>query len=39
MGAELIEFPGIGHDMMLDGGWEEPAEAMLGWIDAAVDSA
>jgi pimeloyl-ACP methyl ester carboxylesterase len=39
MDAELIEFPGIGHDMMLDGGWEEPAEAMLGWIDAAVDSA
>jgi pimeloyl-ACP methyl ester carboxylesterase len=38
MSAELIEFPGIGHDMMLDGGWEEPAEAMLGWIDAAVAS-
>ncbi len=37
--AELIEFPGIGHDMMLDGGWEGPAEAMLGWIDAAVDAA
>ncbi len=34
--AELIEFPGIGHDLMLDGGWEEPAEAMLGWIDAAL---
>ena len=33
-GAESIEFPGIGHDLMLDGGWEEPAEAMLGWIDA-----
>jgi pimeloyl-ACP methyl ester carboxylesterase len=39
MDAELIEFPGIGHDMMLDGGWEEPAGAMLDWIDAAVDSA
>jgi len=38
-GAELIEFPGIGHDLMLDGGWEEPAEAMLGWIDAALDPA
>jgi pimeloyl-ACP methyl ester carboxylesterase len=36
-GAELIEFPGIGHDMMLDEGWEEPVEAMLGWIDAAVE--
>ncbi|MEX0620130.1 MAG: alpha/beta fold hydrolase [Solirubrobacterales bacterium] len=39
VGAELIEIPGIGHDMMLDGGWQEPAEAMLGWIDSAVDSA
>ena len=38
-GAELIEFPGIGHDMMLDGGWQEPAEAMLGWIDATVATA
>jgi pimeloyl-ACP methyl ester carboxylesterase len=38
-GAELIEFPGIGHDLMLDGGWEEPAEAMLGWIDAALGDA
>ena len=38
-GAELIEFPGMGHDMMLDGGWQEPAEAMLGWIDAVVESA
>jgi pimeloyl-ACP methyl ester carboxylesterase len=37
--AELIEFPGIGHDLMLDGGWQEPAEAMLGWIDAAVGDA
>ena len=37
-GAESIEFPGIGHDMMLDGGWQEPAEAMLGWIDAVVES-
>jgi len=39
MEAELIEVPGIGHDMMLDGGWQEPAEAMLGWIDAAVTPA
>lgn len=39
MDAELIEFPGIGHDLMLDGGWDEPAEAMLGWIDAAVTNA
>ncbi|MCB0827688.1 MAG: alpha/beta hydrolase [Solirubrobacterales bacterium] len=32
--AELIEFPGIGHDLMLDRRWAEPAEAMLGWIDS-----
>jgi pimeloyl-ACP methyl ester carboxylesterase len=38
IGAELIEFPGIGHDLMLDGGWQEPAEAMLDWIAAAVPS-
>jgi pimeloyl-ACP methyl ester carboxylesterase len=36
--AELIEFPGIGHDLMLDTGWQEPADAMLGWIDAVVPS-
>lgn len=35
--AELIEFPGIGHDLMLDRRWTEPAEAMLGWIDS-IDS-
>lgn len=33
-GAELIEFPGIGHDLMLDRRWSEPADAMLGWIDS-----
>jgi pimeloyl-ACP methyl ester carboxylesterase len=38
IGAELIEFPGVGHDLMLDGGWQEPAEAMLDWIAAAVPS-
>ncbi len=38
-GAESIEFPGIGHDLMLDGGWEEPADAMLGWIDAVTQAA
>ena len=37
--AELIEFPGIGHDLMLDRRWAEPAEAMLGWIDSLSDSA
>ena len=32
--AELLEFPGIGHDLMLDSGGEEVADAMLGWLDA-----
>lgn len=33
-GAELLEFPGIGHDLMLDEGGEAVADAMLGWLDA-----
>lgn len=33
-GAELIEFPGMGHDLMLDRRWAEPAGAMLGWVDS-----
>ncbi len=37
--AELIEFPGIGHDLMLDRRWAEPAEAMLGWIDSIESTA
>lgn len=32
-GAELLEFPGIGHDLMLDAGGDEVADAMLGWLD------
>jgi pimeloyl-ACP methyl ester carboxylesterase len=33
-GAELVEFPGMGHDLMLDARWREPLDAMLGWLDA-----
>jgi pimeloyl-ACP methyl ester carboxylesterase len=32
-GAELREFPGMGHDLMLDARWREPLDAMLGWLD------
>lgn len=38
-GAELLEFPGIGHDLMLDTGGEEVADAMLGWLDAQPTAA
>lgn len=33
--AEVKEFPGMGHDLMLDAGWERPAEAMLTWLQRA----
>ncbi len=35
-GADLLEFPGMGHDLMLDRRRSEPLEAMLGWLDAKV---
>jgi pimeloyl-ACP methyl ester carboxylesterase len=31
-GAELREYPGMGHDLMLDRRWREPLEAMLAWL-------
>lgn len=31
--AELAEFPGMGHDLMLDAGWEQPFETMRAWLD------
>lgn len=33
-GADLIEFPGMGHDLMLDARRDEPMEAMIGWLDS-----
>ena len=30
-GAPLL-FPGMGHDMMLDAGWQEPIDAILDWL-------
>ena len=35
-GADVVEFPGIGHDLMLDARWREPLDAMLSWLDEAV---
>ena len=31
-GADLVEFPGMGHDLMLDARWREPLDAMLTWL-------
>jgi pimeloyl-ACP methyl ester carboxylesterase len=35
-GADVVEFPGMGHDLMLDDRWREPLGAMLSWLDEAV---
>ncbi|MBB2941694.1 pimeloyl-ACP methyl ester carboxylesterase [Actinoplanes lutulentus] len=31
-GAPLL-FPGMGHDLMLEEGWEEPIDAILDWLE------
>jgi len=33
-GAPLEEFPGMGHDLMLDAGWERPWDVMERWVTA-----
>ncbi len=33
-GAHLEEFPGMGHDLMLDARWREPLKTMLDWLAA-----
>jgi pimeloyl-ACP methyl ester carboxylesterase len=33
-GVDPILFPGIGHAMMLDAGWEKVAETLEDWLDA-----
>jgi pimeloyl-ACP methyl ester carboxylesterase len=35
-GAELREFPGMGHDLMLDRRWQEPLQVLLDWVPAQV---
>ena len=37
-GADVVEFPGMGHDLMLDARWREPLDAMLDWLRKAVGS-
>lgn len=31
--AKLVEFPGMGHDLMLDIGWSHPFEVTRRWLD------
>lgn len=33
-GALLRQFPGLGHDMMLEPRWREPLQVMLDWLAA-----
>jgi pimeloyl-ACP methyl ester carboxylesterase len=33
-GATLREFPGMGHDLMLEARWREPLQAILDWLAA-----
>jgi hypothetical protein len=33
-GADVRELAGIGHDMMLDGGWEQPWSMISDWLKA-----
>ena len=35
-GADVVEFPGMGHDLMLDERWREPLDAMLAWLPKAT---
>jgi pimeloyl-ACP methyl ester carboxylesterase len=35
-GATLVEFPDMGHDLMLDARWREPSDALLSWVASAV---
>jgi pimeloyl-ACP methyl ester carboxylesterase len=35
LGARMEEFPGMGHDLMLDVRWEEPLKVLLDWLPTA----
>jgi pimeloyl-ACP methyl ester carboxylesterase len=37
-GADVLEFPGMGHDLMLDARWREPLDAMLQWLPKVLAS-
>jgi pimeloyl-ACP methyl ester carboxylesterase len=30
--AELVRFPGMGHDLMLEAAWSRPADALVAWL-------
>lgn len=34
--ASMLEFPGLGHDLMLDARWREPFDAMRSWLSAEL---
>jgi pimeloyl-ACP methyl ester carboxylesterase len=36
--AELVEFPGMGHDLMLDARWKQPLQAMLDFLGGLVQA-
>lgn len=36
--AEIAEFPGMGHDLMLDRDWQLPLQKMLTWLESNVVS-
>ncbi len=35
-GGSPLLFPGLGHALMLDAGWQEPIEAVLDWLEKAT---
>lgn len=36
--ATHLEFPGIGHDLMLDEGWQGPGRALIDWLGETVSA-
>jgi pimeloyl-ACP methyl ester carboxylesterase/thioredoxin reductase len=38
-GVEPVWFPGMGHDVMLDGGWDEVLDVVLGFVRGSCESA
>ena len=37
-GAGAMVLPGVAHDVMLDAGWRQAAEAMLEWLERTLGS-
>jgi pimeloyl-ACP methyl ester carboxylesterase len=36
-GAELVEYDGMGHNLMQDAGWERGWATISGWLDRTID--